>query len=586
MAQSHAKSSSAPWRILAVPAALLALSACASAPTQEETASAAPADASALPGVSGDSSAYGLYLAGQAALDAGETGAATEFFNRAAAADPKAVFLKDRVFMAALMSGDVARAAQMAPAAGTGRASTHVLGVIAQAVEALAEGRGAEAYAALVQVGDAGEGGGTIALLKPWAAAAAGRWDDAITLPSANDRLIQLVAGIDQGLLFERRHNYGEAETAFKALLGERVGASLVVQAYGEFLERRGRRAEAIALYDQVLSGGQDPDIAAARARAAAKGTPPPAPSLREGAAQALLVPAAAVLADKQSDLGLIYLRLALRLDPKRGQAWLLVGDVMTAGGDVTGARTAFAQITPKSAEYGDARSRLAWSYQSDDPAQALKIARETVQQLPADDSSKLTLADLLRADKRYDEAADLMTPIIAAAGAHAEWRLYYMRGVAFERAGRWPEAERDLQKALQIQPDQPEVLNYLGYSWVNRGEHVKEGLGMIQKALNADPDEGAYVDSLGWAYFRLGDYKQAVQLLERAVTLDAGDAEINDHLGDAYWRAGRQDEARFQWRAVLTMDPDADIKARAEGKLDSPLGLDVVSKTPPVANP
>jgi tetratricopeptide (TPR) repeat protein len=588
MAQSLAKPSSAPWRALAVPAALVLLSACASAPPQEGSASASAGPVPpAMSGVSRDSSAYGLYLAGQAALDAGETAAASDFFNRAAAADPNAGFLKDRVFMAALMSGDVARAAAIAPANGEGRASTRILGVIAQSVEAMAEGRGGDAYAALVQVGDAGEGGGTVALLKPWAAAAAGRWDDAIALPNSNDRLIKLIAGIDQGLLFERRRNYGEAETAFKALLSDRVGQSLVGQAYGEFLERRGRRAEAIALYDQILAGGaQDPDIAAARARAVAKGTPPAAPSLREGAAQALLVPAAAVLADKQSDLGLIYLRLALRLDPKRGQAWLLVGDVMTNAGDVAGARAAFTEIATKSPEYADARSRLAWSYQQDDPAQALKLARETVQQLPADDSAKLTLADLLRADKRYDEAAELMTPIIAAAGEHAEWRLFYMRGVALERAGRWPEAERDLQKALQVQPGQPEVLNYLGYSWVNRGEHVQQGLSMIQKALEADPDEGAYVDSLGWAYFRLGDYKQAVQLLERAVTLDAGDAEINDHLGDAYWRIGRQNEARFQWRAALTMNPDADIKARAEAKLDSPLGLDVMTKTPPVAHP
>jgi Flp pilus assembly protein TadD len=155
------------------------------------------------------------------------------------------------------------------------------------------------------------------------------------------------------------------------------------------------------------------------------------------------------------------------------------------------------------------------------------------------------------------------------------------MRGVALERSGQWPDAERDLKKALEMQPNSPEVLNYLGYSWVNRGTHIQEGLKLIEKALTLQPDEGAYVDSLGWAYYRLGDYKKAVGLLERAATLDAGDAEINDHLGDAYWRAGRHDEARFQWRAVLTMKPPAGIKASAQMKLDSPDGVDAVAAKP-----
>ncbi len=173
---------------------------------------------------------------------------------------------------------------------------------------------------------------------------------------------------------------------------------------------------------------------------------------------------------------------------------------------------------------------------------------------------------------------------MIAAGGAKADWRLYYMRAIARERSGRWQDAEVDLSKALALKPDQPEVLNYLGYSWVNRGVKVKDGMAMIQRAVDAQPEEGAYVDSLGWAYYRLGQYGTAVDTLERAVSLMAGDPEINDHLGDAYWKAGRRTEAQFQWRAVLTLKPDEDIRVRAEAKLASPLGPDVVTAAPAVA--
>ena len=564
--------------LLLAAVALAALSACATA-EGPRPGRAAGANAGA---VSQDASVYGLYLAGQAALDSGDTQGATELFGRAAEKAPEAGYLKDRVFTAALMAGDIPRAASLAPTGPDTDAGERVLAVLTRAVDAIADGRGEAAYQEIQRAGDLGRSGVAVSLIKPWAAAAAGRSEASVTMPSVEDRLTRLVASIDQGLLMERAHRYGEAETTFKALLADHAGLGLVAGAYGPFLERRGRRADAVALYDQVLqSSPDDTDIKIARARAAAKGAAPPAPSIREGAAEALMVPAAVVLADKEQEIGLIYLRLALRLDPTQSEAWLLVGDALSGLNDAAGARTALAQVGPKSSHYIDARTRLAWSWQAEDKEQALKLAQETLQQRPDSQDAKLTLADLYRADDRFEESARLMDDVIAHAGDRAEWRLFYMRGVAEERSGRWPDAERDLQKALALKPESPEVLNYLGYSWVNRGLRIEDGLAMIRKALDAQPDEGAYVDSLGWAYYRLGDYKKAVPLLERAATLDAGDAEINDHLGDAYWRAGRHDEARFQWRAVLSFKPSAEIKARAEMKLGSPEGVDAIAAKP-----
>ena len=158
------------------------------------------------------------------------------------------------------------------------------------------------------------------------------------------------------------------------------------------------------------------------------------------------------------------------------------------------------------------------------------------------------------------------------------------MRGVAYERAGHWPQGERDLKAALELRPDEPELLNYLGYTWIDRGERLAEALGMVERAVAANPQSGAMVDSLGWAHYRLGDYKKAVDLLEQAVELEAGDPEINNHLGDAYWRVGRRIEAEYQWRRVLTLDPDAKIKADVESKLASGQGPKGPSAAPRIA--
>jgi Flp pilus assembly protein TadD len=277
--------------------------------------------------------------------------------------------------------------------------------------------------------------------------------------------------------------------------------------------------------------------------------------------------------AAKQNQLALANLRLALRLDPQSDEAWLMLGDVKLDEGEVADAREAYGHIRPDSPEHVTAAAKLAWTYQTEKNTEmALKLAREAA--ATGDSEARLALADLLRANERYDEAATILTSLVEESKA-PDWRLLYARGVAFERLNRWPEAERDLQAALKLRPDDPEILNYLGYSWIDRGVNVKEGMALVEKAVAANPKSGAMTDSLGWAYYRLGDYKKAVEILENAVELDAGEPEINDHLGDAYWQVGRRDEARFQWRRVLTLDPPDKIKTGAEAKIASGLTPD-----------
>jgi tetratricopeptide (TPR) repeat protein len=563
-------------RLLAAIAPLLLVTACATAP-QDVAWSPPMSD-----GMGG--SAYGAFLAGQGALNDGAGAEAAAYFARAELEGGASDLLRDRAFTAAVLAGDITKAAALAPDGVESSEATKRLGQLVKGVEFMAQGDGKSAQAALSGDAIGFPHRGAAALLSPWAAAMAGDQEGALVRPEMRgDRVVDYFGQLGQAYLYERGRRYDEAETNYKALTGSDAPGDIAVQAYGAFLERRGRRPDAIALYDRALtSQPNNQGLIASRARAASGKGAPAAPTLRQGAAQVLVAPAAGMLAAKQEQLGLAYLRLALRLDPGRDTAWLLVGDIMEAAGDVEGARAAYSKPRPGSSEYAAAHSKLAWSYQNaKQPDVALKMAQEAA--VRGDAEAKLTYADLLRVNERYAESAKELTVLIDES-ASPDWRLLYMRGIAYERAGAWPEGERDLKAALELRPDEPELLNYLGYTWIDRGERLAEALGMVERAVAANPQSGAMIDSLGWAHYRLGDYKKAVDLLEQAVELEAGDPEINNHLGDAYWRVGRRIEAEFQWRRVLTLDPDAKIKADVDAKLASGQGPKGPAAAPRVA--
>ena len=542
---------------------VLLLGACATAPPKA-TEAVAPAAAD---------SAYGMFLAGSAALSEGRNADAARFLELARGQSGDDPAVGERAFTAALMAGDIDKAALLAPDGPSASEPGKRLGRLVKAVAALADGKGKVAKAELATDGIGFPHRAAAALLAPWVAASAGDTEGSVVRPQLRgDAGVDYFGQIGQAHLFERAKRYDEAETDFKAVTSGETPSEIAVVAYGGFLERRGRRAEALALYDSALKRSPaNLGLKAARARAGAGKSAPGAPSIKEGAAFALLAPAATMISAKQEQIGLAYLRLALRLDPQRNDAWLMVGDILQQQGDVEGARAAYEKPKPNSPEFAAAQAKLAWSHQAaGDKEGALKMARAAA--ASGDIEGRLTLSDLLRANESYPEAIEILNGLIAEQKT-PEWQLYYARGQALERSGRWREAEPDLSKALSLRPDEPELLNYLGYAWIDRGERLKEAMAMVEKAVAANPRSGAMVDSLGWAHYRLGDYKKAVETLEQAVELEAGDPEINNHLGDAYWMVGRKDEAVFQWRRVLTLKPDDKIKADAERKLASGLG-------------
>jgi tetratricopeptide (TPR) repeat protein len=556
--------------ILSMPAALAA---CATTQPTLRTARGAQEPIAAAEPIGGDASVYGLFLAGETALDQGASRDAAAYFSRASSSAPEADFLKNRAFAAALIAGDIDKAASLAPTAPSSTsandAGIFALGLLTRATVDLAENRNKEAYALLTNA-PTGEHSAAVILIRPWAAAAAGDMTVATAAPGPSiERAVQAFGGVGQALLLERAGRFAPAETAYQA---QAVRGGVFALSYGAFLERRGRRAEAIAIYDKGLTKEPtDPAFLTAKARAATNHAAPTLPTIKQGAADALVGPAALLLSAKQGDAGLAYLRLALRLDPTLDEAWVLVGDAMDTANDPAAARVAYGHILPGSPEYTTAQGRLAISLETNgDKAAALALARTTAVAAPDDPQALVVLADLLRDNDHYAESVTVLDKLIHQLGGDTatSWRLYFLRGASEERSGAWDAAQTDLQRSLKLKPNDPEVMNYLGFAWADRGEHLDQALDLLQRATVLSPRSGEIIDSLGWVNFRLGHYHTAVEELELAASLDPADPEVNDHLGDAYWRTGRKLEAKFQWSSVLSLDPDAAMRAATATKL------------------
>ena len=545
-------------------AAALGLSACASL-------DATPAPAKPAPVVREDRSSYGLFLAGEAALDSDADQDAADYFLRAGQVEQNDL-VQQKAFLAAIAAGDVDKAADLAPQSDA-TPGLQRLGQLVRAVADLSAGHNKDAYAAMAKepTGFAYVGG--YALVKPWAALAAGDNARAAQLPDTQgQRLNRLAALLSRSLIDERLRRYDEADNGYKTLTNNSQLGVFYVLPYGSFLERRGRGKDAQALYKRFLAKlPNDRGLQTALARVTAHRPAPPMPTLKEGTGGALISAAELALVQKSVDEGELYLRLGLKLDPTNEEAWMLLGDVHTAAARYEQARTEYAHVAPTSPLALEARERIITSYQNaGDHDTALTMARDLAEAAPGDRDAQLALAGALREKNQYEDSAKVLSLVIDANPGGADWTLYFLRGTARSESGHWPEAEQDLQKALVLQPDQPDVLNYLGYSWVDKGEKLQQAMAMLQKASNAEPESGEIADSLGWAYYRLGDYHAAVLNLEKAVSLNAVSPEINDHLGDAYWQVGRKFEAQYQWKRVLILQPTPALKAAAQKKLVS----------------
>jgi tetratricopeptide (TPR) repeat protein len=286
----------------------------------------------------------------------------------------------------------------------------------------------------------------------------------------------------------------------------------------------------------------------------------------------------------QRTDLALIFELLAVELKPDFDFAWLTISGIYEQFGLNQKAAAALGKIGPSSPLSWQARLRIAVLDAQDDRfEQAVTRLRGMIAEKSDRIDAALTLADLLRGKERFADAVSAYDVAVSRLRAVNEryWPIYFGRGICLERVKQWPKAEADMKKALEISPDQPYVLNYLGYSWVDQGVNLDEGMRMLKRATELRPDDGAITDSVGWAYYRLGQFETAVDWLERASEQKGDDATVVEHLGDAYWHVGRKREARFEWQRALDQKPDKDRIGPLQDKLAN--GLSAANDKPTV---
>src|SRR5947207_7767456 len=529
---------------------------------------------------------FGECLAGRHAEQRRDFSGAAKWFEKAIAADPDSPEVISRSFMMEVSVGHFDRARALAPK----QLKLNPGDGIAQLVLVIERLKAGDTTGALKRAA-AMPTDGVHRFLAPfalaWTRMAAGDLAGADTALQGLDKYngFKALKVFQLALLYDFAKQPDKALQFYeKSLAGSEQLNWRLTDAVANFDQRHGRADKAKVLYQKFIQQNAGSELAiAALARPA--GTPQPLiRTAADGLAEAMFDLASVLNQAETIDLSLLYDRFALALRPQFGLAQLLLSDVLSTQNKPEESLQVLSEIRPSSQYYPSARLRGAINLGTlDRTDEAITQLKAIVAEQPEAIAAEVQLGDILRNKKRYAEAVTAYEEAIrraSAVGMPERWSLFYDHGVALERSGQWQRAEQDLKHALELKPEQPLVLNYLGYSWIDRGENLDEGLKMIEKAVELRPDDGYIVDSLGWAHYRMGDYAGAVEQLEKAVELVPQDPTINDHPGDAFWQSGRLSEARYQWQRALQFGPQENEIKPIEEKLQSGL------KTPPPSTP
>jgi len=526
-------------------------------------------------------SVLGNYLAGRFARAMQDTRDAAEFYGRALERDPSNEVLLEQTFQMETMSGNwpkaIPLAQQLVNTHESHRMSQFLLGVTSFKSADYAT---AEKHFKAASENPIGELTSAVAL--GWTRLAAGDADGAlkaVDLPKQPD-WAQFYLRYHRALIADIAGRKAVATAAYEKMFRQDNRTLRTALAYAQHAAHYGDFKLARRIMHQQISKTQgDPHPLAKdmmdRINKREK-TPLLISSPSDGLAELFYGLGEALTGEGGVSLGTIYLQLALDVKPDHAFALAALANAQESAKRYQDAIATYDRI-PKGTPLQSAIDiRKAFNLNSLDKVDEAKaILVKLTEENPKDVRPLEALGNILRARKQYAEAVKYFTKAIALLGKHDPryWGYYYARGTSYERLKNWPAAEKDLKKALALAPDQPLVLNYLGYSWIDQGTHLKEGMRLIEKAVQLKPDDGYIVDSLGWAHYKRGDYKEAVRFLERAVEIKPEDPTLNDHLGDAFWKVGREREARFQWSQALSLDPEPEDVDKIKAKLDR--GLD-----------
>ena len=520
------------------------------------------------PDVSDADGSIGNFLAGRFALSEGDAGTAANDLLKAAADDPGNPEVVLQAFIACVEAGrpEAITLARQLPDS-----------QIAQLVIANVDAKAGNWQAAEQRFHELPRQG-LMQLLQPllvaWAQQGDGRVDSALSTlrPYVENPRFQGLFALQAGIIADLGKRPDEAARLYHIAETDLTEPNLrLAQILASWQARSGQAAE--AQHTLAALPGVAPDMSIAMPSLLATVTKQPVGRSIDGVAESYFTFAALLRGQDANDFALIMLHLALDLRPNFAAARVLAADILSSQHHLQDALRMLDKIPTSDPIIAVVQLRRAGIVdrlgRSDEAMRDLERLSRDYPDSPLPDAQR---GDILRMKQRFPDAVAAYDKSIAriAKPAATDWVVFYDRGVSEERAHQWQKAENDLHYALQLSPDQPFVLNYLGYSWADMGHHLTEARQMILRAAERRPNDGAITDSLGWVYYREGDMQAAVKTLERAVELEPEDATINGHLGDAYWGTGRKVEAQYQWRRALTLNPAPDDAAKLEAKLNT----------------
>jgi len=509
---------------------------------------------------------FGAYLIGRFATQTGDLDVAADQLETALTQDAGVAEIANQAFVAAVMAGR-SSAARLA----VGAPDNAVAGLVLADRDARAENwEQAEArFANLPQQG-------VTQILRPlliaWAEHGAGRTAAALAelQPTLDERRYRGIIALHAALIADLGGLKPEADRLYQTAQVEYGGLNMRLgQILASWQARQGNPDEARQIIRDMV--GVNGDMALARTALERDLAERPVRNATDGIAETYLAMAATLRQQNANDSAQVLLQLALELRPDFTAARLLLALIQEAGKRTAAAVETLASVPPSDPLAAVVTLRRASLLDAmNHEEEAAQLLEALAQQYPDRPEPLEQIADSLRRHNRYAEAVAVYDRAVARVGTptRVNWPLFYERGVALERAGEWPKAEADFEYALQLAPDQPNVLNYLAYAWIEQGRNVDRARQMIERAVEQRPNDGAFVDSLGWALLRQGDTAGALRNLERAVELQPEDPTINAHFGDVLDAVGRRREAEFQWRRALNLHPEPDDQARIEGKL------------------
>jgi tetratricopeptide (TPR) repeat protein len=522
-------------------------------------------------------SAFGAFLAAEYADSLQDPATASSFYQQAIDADPGNRMLIDNGFISALLAGSPASATLAHQVPGNALA-TMLLGNAA--IVNHAYGAAQAQYAQLPEDSLTG-------LLKPlllaWTKAGQGNTGAALNeiVPRAENSPFGAVYILNAALIADNANDMKDAAQLYRAAdTGDQAPNLRLAQILASWQARQGNAGAARAQLEQMVA--THPSLGIALPALLANAAKPVIRAPADGIAEAYLAIAGSLDQPAQALLRTTFLRFALTLRPDLSAARLLLADLQ-AGGDQPPSlpvqpaqlRQAIATLLPIPKDdplYGPAvlqRANLMATIGQTTPAVALLDSLSAT--VPGAIDPLQEAGDILRDTAQFGAAVryyDRAIAILPQPPPPPAWSLYYDRGIAKDQGGDWKAAEPDLRTALALAPNQPYVLNYLGYTWALRGENLAQAHSMLQQAVGIDPNEGPIIDSLGYVNLRQGETGAALKLLTQAVQLDPDDAEVNAHLGDAFWAAGMHLQAGYQWQRALGLQPDPKLQAEIENKL------------------